>query len=136
MPWRKTWLPSKRVDVPDRVKAEVEAEAAALLDEHLRPRYVKRPRGKPRNIYAAELFTKWRGRHFTFVARYACPQRWAAGRSFDRGFARIGYEAGGTFELGYLRHNDKWWTVHTGLTLKKAIQQIRDCGTFHALGES
>jgi hypothetical protein len=36
----------------------------------------------------------------------------------------------GLYNLAYFRHTGKWWQIHTGVTLKDALEMIAEDGPF------
>jgi hypothetical protein len=104
-----TWAPSRRLKptVPQDVKAQVQQQAEESIEKHLKPEHVKPPPKKPRWNYLTGIHTKWH---------------------------RLEYTRDSIFNLAYLRHTGKWWEVHHGLTLDKALKTIRDHEMFHPPG--
>lgn len=101
-----------------------------LVEAHIKPTYVELPPKKPRFNYLADVYTKWRGRYYYFMARYATPGPDRIAPFFDIGFARLEYARTGRFHLAYFRHTGKWWQVYSDLTLDEALDLIRDGGIF------
>jgi hypothetical protein len=135
MAWGKgwTWAPDRRIKpkVPDDVKAEVQRRADELVEEYLRPHYVKRPPRNPRWNYLTGIHTKWRRSFFYFVADFASPGPNALSPTYEVPFTRLEYTSDGRFNLAYLRHTGKFWQVHEGLTLDQALVAVRREGAFH-----
>jgi hypothetical protein len=117
--------------VPKGVKDEVTTMAHQLVEGELKPAYVQPPPKKPRWNYIVDIFTKWRGRYFYLIARYACPGPNAISPFFEVGFARLEYLSNGHFNVAYMRHTGKWWEVRTDMTLAKALRTIRNEPIFH-----
>jgi hypothetical protein len=116
--------------VPDDIKAEVEAKPNELVETYLKPTYIKPPPKDRRWNYIIDLFTKWHRSFFYFCSTYACPGPNALSPTFESRFARMEYVGDGKFNLAYMRHNDKWWEVKQGLTVDQSIEAIRDGGIF------
>jgi hypothetical protein len=127
--WRQT--PQRPSRVPQAVKDEVCRRAQDLVDSALKPRHVKPAQKVPRYNYVVDIFTKWHGRFFYFVSRYACPGPNAISPFFDAGFARLEYLGSGLFGLAYMRHTGQWWQVYTDVSLNKALSVIRKDSLFH-----
>ena len=127
------WAPRKPTPppVPDDLRAEVEAKANALIENFLRPTFVKRPPKDKRWNYLTGISTKWHRSFFYFVGHYASPGPNALSPTFESKFARMEYAGDGRFNLAYFRHTGKWWEVYRGLTLNESIETIRDHGIFH-----
>ena len=128
-----TWGPSKRLKpaVPDDLKAEVAAKADELVATNLVPRFVKPPPKDPRWNYLTGIKTKWQGNFFYFIGEWASPGPNALSPGFESGFARLEYVGGGLFNLAYMRHTEKWWELHRGLSLAECLKTVRDEGHIH-----
>lgn len=117
------------VKVSPGLKAAVEASVAVLVAE-LRPRLVPPPPAEPKYNYPVDLFTRWHGRFFCVMMRYACPGPDALAPFFDVGFARLEFRGRDRFDLAYFRHTDEWAQIAEGLTLEECLQAIRDYPMF------
>jgi hypothetical protein len=126
----KTWVysPPKppKPPVPEDLKAEVDGKAQALVEEVLKPKIVKPPPEDQRWNYLMDIFTKWHRSYFYFCSTYACPGPHAISPTFESRFARMEYVGNGRFDLAYMRHTGQWWSVHTGLTVEKCLEIIRE----------
>lgn len=119
-----------KAKVPESLKAEV-TERAQVLIEEWRPIYIKEPPKSDLLNSMVDLYTKWRGSSFYFVAKYACSEPNAISPSFESNFTRMDYVGNGRFNLYYMRHTGKWWPVDTGLPLDAALDAIRKNGCYH-----
>jgi len=126
-----TWARAKPAKVPDALRSEVTEKAKALIEEHIRPEHVKPPPKNPRFNYVEDIFTKWHGRYFYFMAKYACPGPDRISPFFEIGFARLEYIGGNRFDLAYFRHTGKWWPVFSAMTLDDALDLVRSEGLFN-----
>ena len=130
----KTWgyAPKKSVqeEVPDDLKAEVEAQASELVEKVLKPTHVQPPPKEPTFNYIIDLWSKWHGSYFYFGATYACPGPNAISPTFEIKFARLEYIGGNAFAVAYLRHNDKWFVIYPRLTLDECLEAIGSGGPF------
>jgi hypothetical protein len=129
---RKQWVPvpAKASAVPNSLKRQISAKGNELIQSHLKPAFVQPPPKAPRYNYIVDLYTKWRGRYFYFMAKYASPGPNRIASFFEVGFARMEYAGMGRFHLSYFRHTDKWWQVYSGLTLDEAFHLIKEGGLF------
>jgi hypothetical protein len=131
---KRTWIYSPKKptppQVPDDIKAEVDAKANELVETYLKPMYIKPPPKDQRWNYIIDLFTRWHRSFFYFCSTYACPGPNALSPTFESRFARMEYVGDGKFNLAYMRHTDKWWEVNQGLTAKECLEMIRDGGIF------
>lgn len=116
----------KPAGVPLAVKTDLSARAQALVDSYTKPEHVKAPPSDPRYNYLVDISTKWHGRCFHFMSKYACPRPNAIPPFFEVGFARIEYHQGGRFGLAYMMHTGKWEQVHTNLDMDEALAAIRE----------
>lgn len=120
------WVRAKPSSVPQKVKDELNAKAAILVESELKPKHVKPPPPNSDHNYIVDISTKWRGRYFYFVSTYECPGPNAISPFFDCLFARLEYQGDGRFSLAYMRHTDQWWQVFTDLTIDEALKTIRE----------
>ena len=107
------------------------SKANTLIGEHIRPEHVKPPPKKPKSNYIEDIFTKWHGRYFYFMAKYASPSPNRISPSFEIGFARLEFIGDNRFDLAYFRHTGKWWSVLSGLTIDEALTLVRSDGLFN-----
>ena len=145
----KTWMlptPTQRTPkaaVSDRIKADLDAKAKKLVEDVLKPKYVKPPPMKPRFNYITDVWLKWIGSTLYFGTTYTCPGPTAISPSFEAKFARMehvdpsGQQAfgerhigSGRFALSYMRHNDKWWRLFSSLTADECLDAIENDGHF------
>ena len=131
---RKTWVfsPPKPPPppVPDDLKAEVERKAGALVEEFLKPQFIKPPPKNWRWNYIIDIHSKWHRSFFYFIATYRSRGPTAIRPTFEAPFTRLEYAGHRRFNLAYMRHTGKWWEVHQGLTLDKCLKTIREDSTF------
>jgi hypothetical protein len=121
-----TWAITKPSGVPAAVKDMLSARAHKLVDSELKPKHVQPPPRNPRFNYIIDLSTRWHGRFFYFVSKYASPGPNALSPFFEADFARLEYQRDGRFSLAYMRHTGQWWQVYTDLTLTQALNIIRE----------
>jgi hypothetical protein len=127
---REPWniRPSKRrAPVPATLTAEVETKARDLIQNVLKPRYVRPPQEDEQFNYITEIQAKWFRNNFYFVATYACPSAHAISPTFEAKFARMEPLGDGTFALYAMRHTGKEWVgVFDALTVDECLNAIRD----------
>jgi hypothetical protein len=124
------WAPAKPSAAPDAIKQEVSAKGDRLVRDHLKPTYVEPPPKKPQFNYLVDIYTRWRGRFFYFMAKYANPGPNRIAPFFEIGFSRLEYAGKDRFHLAYFRHTGKWWQVHSNIALDKALELIKEGGIF------
>jgi len=125
------WAPAKPKKVPDFLKRQVSAKANSLVEESLKPEHVKPPPKNPKFNYIVDIYTKWRGRFFCFLGKYATPSADRIAPFFEIGFARLEYAGKDRFHLAYFRHTGEWWQIRSDLSLDEALNCIKDGGSFH-----
>ncbi len=126
-----TWVKAKSSKVPDFLKHEVNEKAKMLVEKHIRPEHVKPPPKNPKFNYIVDIFTKWHGRYFYFMAKYACPGPNRIAPFFEIGFARLEFVGKNQFELAYLRHTGQWWLVFSDMILDEALDLVRSEALFN-----
>ena len=125
------WAKAKPSKVPDALKRGLSVKANALIEERIRPEHVKLPPKNPRFNYIKDIFTKWRGRYFYFMVKYASPAPDGISPFFEVGFARLEFIGDNRFDLAYFRHTGKWWPVFSGLTVDEALDLVISEGLFN-----
>jgi hypothetical protein len=103
----------------------------ALVDLELKPRHIAPPPDHYEFNYIVDITTKWHGRFFYFVSKYASPGPNAISPFFDLPFTRLEYRHNGRFNVAYMRHTGQWWTVYEDLTINGAMETIREQEMFH-----
>jgi hypothetical protein len=125
-PWEIRPQKKPKAKVPDALKAEVEARAAAQIQNVLKPRHVKTPARDERFNYIADIGARWYGNSFYFFSTYACPGPNALSPSFESKFARMEYLGHSTFALYFMRHTGEWVGLHDALTVDECLKAIED----------
>ena len=128
---RKTWVysPPKPV-VPDDLKAEVQTKAEALVEEFLKPQFIKPPPKNWRWNYIIDIHLKWHRSLFYFISTYRSRGPTAIKPTFESPFARLEHVGNRRFNLAYMRHTGRWWEVYQNLTLDQCLKIIREDPTF------
>jgi hypothetical protein len=124
----KVWMycPPKppKPKVPDGLKVELSTKAQQLIDDHLKPLHIKPPPKNPEFNYATELFTRWYQSYFYFCSIRTSVDQDAISPTFERRFARMGYEGDGKFNLSYMRYTGQWWEIYSGRTIDECLTLI------------
>jgi hypothetical protein len=71
----------------------------------------------------------WRGKAFYICARFRAPSRRPEDDSIVR-HTRMALTGFGRFELAYLRHTGRWFTIYRGLTAAACFEEIESNGIF------
>jgi hypothetical protein len=116
--------------VPDALKKEVQAKANELVEEMLKPRYIKPSPKKRKWNYPTDIWTKWHRSFFYFGSTWASPGPNRIAPTFEHRFARLEFVGGRRFNLAYFRHTEEWWTVHRNLTLDQCLKLVGEGGPF------
>lgn len=133
---QRTWVysPTPASSVPRSAKEGLTAAATEIVETVFKPEYLKPPPKDQRFNCIADIYVQWRGHCLLFRSRYVCPGPNAMSPFFESSFARIACMANGTFDVAYMRHTGKWWTVYMGLSQKEALATVRDEIIFHPSG--
>ncbi len=103
-------------------KAAIAAACERVIADSLKPRFVLDV--SPDSSGPLAIFGKWRGRKYSFVARY----RDDSGAEFDAAFARLDHVeeslAEVRFDVMWPRHTGQWWRLHSSVTLEEALRLI------------
>lgn len=116
--------------VPESLKAEVQAKADELIETQLKPKFIKPPPEDQRWNYIIDIWARWHRSFFHFGSTYASPGPNALSPTFESPFAWMEYVGDGKFNLAYLRHTGKCWEVYRGLTADECLKTIRDEAIF------
>lgn len=108
-------------------KAEIAEACGDFIAQRLKPRFLRESRPTEFN-YPVDILGKWRGSKYSFTTRYRSGFPGNLGEEFDAPFARLDHveeQLGDTlFDVMWRRHNDRWWRLHSSVTLNKALQLI------------
>lgn len=119
-----------KTPLPEITKIDLDAKAKKLVNEVLKPSYVKPPPKDARFNYITDVWTKWIGSTLYFGATFACPGPTAISPSFETRFARLEHVGGGRFILSYMRHTDKWFRLPGILTADECLEAVENDGHF------
>jgi len=112
--------------VPDLIKAQVKSRADALIENVLKPKYIKPPPKESDLNYLVDIFSKWHRSYFYFCSRYNCPGPRALSPFFEDNFARLEYVGPDLFNLSYKGHTGQWVEIYSGLSLKDCLSEIEE----------
>lgn len=131
---RKAWMirpeKSPKPSIPDALRTELEARAADLIENVLKPRHISPPEKDAKFNYIMDIGTKWYRNYFYFFSTYACPGPNAISPTFESKFVRMEYLGNGTFTLYFMRHTGEWVGIYHTLTLDQSMSAIRDDSWF------
>jgi len=130
---RYTWTPAKKksgIKVSGTLKNEAKAKTDSLIDNVLKPKYIKPPPENNDFNYIVDIFSKWHGGYFYLCSKYNCPSPNAMAPSFNSNFARLEYIGGDKFNLAYRRHTGKWFEISFDLLLEECLEEIENLPHF------
>jgi len=108
-------------------------ELAEKLIADWKKTYIKADPTKQKHNYLVDIYSKWRGNHFTIGGTYKCPSKTAMFPSFESGFAKLEYVGNDKFNLAFMRHTEKWWKTELALTVKECFDLIRQNEMYHPI---
>jgi hypothetical protein len=127
---RKAWMISPlkgpKPSVPASIKAELEAKAAALIENVLKPKHVLPPKKGEQFNHIIYIGTKWYSNNFYFISTYACPSPNAISPTFKSRFVRMEYLGGGKFALYFMRYTGEWVGMYDALSVDQSMKAIQD----------
>jgi hypothetical protein len=103
--WSATPPKKIKLTVPVSTQVMLKEKADKLIDDVIKPQYVKPAPTTDDYNYIADIHSKWYRNYFYFCATYNCPSPNAISPSFETKFARMEYVADNKFNLAYMRHN-------------------------------
>jgi hypothetical protein len=124
-PWNNR--PAKKTpSLTASIKAKVETEARALIDQVLKSKYVLPPANDQKSNYITDIGARWYRKHFYFFSVYTCPSPNAPSPTFEVKFARMEYLANDRFALYFMRHTGEWVGTYDELSLDECMKAIQD----------
>lgn len=122
-----------RPALPDEAeKREIVAACEAFIRDVLKPRFLPEIRPTQWN-YAVDIHGAWATGRYRFIQRYRSGWEDNRGEEFDAPFARIDRVGRDRFDIYWMRHTGKWWRVHVGVTLAKALRILETDEVLHPI---
>ncbi len=124
----RVWVRAKRL--PPEEKTAIATACERLIAGVLRPKFLPEIRPSQFN-YPVDIFGKWRGSSYSFIVRYRSGFPENAGEEFDSAYARLDHlpeYPDARFDIMWLRHTGRWWTLHSSVTLEEALHVIETDG--------
>lgn len=127
-----TWTArsTKLVPIDEAEKRAVVAACETFIRDILKPRFLPEIRPTEWN-FVIDIRGAWAGGRYRFMQRYRSGMKHNRGEEFDAPFARIDRVARNRFDIYWMRHTGKWWKLHTGVTLAKALRILETDGILH-----
>jgi hypothetical protein len=130
-PWDIHPRKNTRTPLPDSLRAEVRAKAAALIENVLKPKHIATHPEDERFNHIIDIRVEWYRNYFYFVSTYACPGPDALSPTFESKFARLEHLGDGKFALYAMRHTGKEWVgVLDALSVDECMKAIQDDAWF------
>ena len=104
------------------------ARCDALVRDVLRPRFLPEIRVSEQFNYCIDIRGSFRAGRYSFSQRYRSGFEDNRGEEFDRAFARIDRMGPDRFDIHWMRHTGKWWPLHRGVTLDRALHLMQTDG--------
>lgn len=117
-------------------KREIADRCDEFIAQKLKPRLL--PQIRPTDFnYPVDLFGRWRGNKYSFIARYRSGFPENKGEEFDAPLVRLDHvEEKLTdicFDVMWLRHTGRWFPLRQALTLDDALHFIETEEMLHLL---
>ena len=106
------------------MKDSVSEEGNILIANILKPLFIKPEKETYCSNQVFDIELKWRGNSLYFLAKYNSVGENAISPTFESKFARLVFMGDDKFNLSYMRHNDKWFELHTGLSSQNCFKAI------------
>jgi hypothetical protein len=127
---RKPWdiRPSKKSasSIPAVLKKEVEFKARDLINDVLKPKYVRPPEKDAKFNYISDIAGKWYRQFYYFISTYKCPHPDALEPTFEQKFARMEYIGDDKFALYFMRYTGEWVGIHDAMSVDESMESIQD----------
>ena len=115
---------AKKPKVSEDTKWMVIIKAQAIIDNHFKPNAIREVPPDYEWNYIVDIYGKWNRNYYYLISKYHCPGPNAISPSFEAKFTRLEYAGPNSYNLAFMRHNNKWAEVMVDLTLEDALQQI------------
>lgn len=119
------WAPAKPEPPDEAEKRRIIAACESLIRDFHLPRFLPVIRESELN-HCIGIHGAWAGGRYRFIQRYRVGSGPTRGEEFDAPFTRLDRVAPDRFDLYWMRHTGKWWPLHHGLTLDRALQCLRE----------
>jgi len=109
--------------VPALLRRQVDRWAETWLIAKFAPVLELRARDPGPFNYPIAVFSDWGGKAFYVNVRYRAQSR-RPEEDFVVRHTRMTLTGSGRFDLAYIRHTNKWFTVYRGLTADECFREI------------
>lgn len=130
MPRReKRWIRARPLTAEE--KDAIAATCERFIADTLKPRFLPVVRPTEFN-YPVDIFGRWRGRKYSFIARYRSGFPDNLGEEFDAAFTRFDHVeehlAGTVFDVMWHRHTGQWFRLYAAVALDEALHLVSTNG--------
>jgi hypothetical protein len=119
-------LKKPKTPLPDSLKEEVEAKAADLIENVLKPKHLLPPPKDGQSNHIIDIGAKWYRKSFYFYSTYQCPGPNALLPSFEEKFAKMEYVGFARFALYFMRYTGEWVGLYDALSVDESLKAIQD----------
>ncbi|MDX2256469.1 MAG: hypothetical protein NW214_13225 [Pseudanabaenaceae cyanobacterium bins.39] len=131
---KKKWvyiLPkAKKPQVPVDAKEQITAQCQQLIDSEFKPRYIDL-NPQDNRLIITDIYGKWYRSFYYFCNKCYFNSPTLSTETIETKFTRLEYTAPDKFNLAYMRHTGQWWEIRTGISLKNALEEIKNNPILH-----
>ena len=118
--------------ITDYEKDRIKNQCQPLL-EKFKSEYISINPNKEFN-YLVDIYLKWHRDSFYFCEKYKTASTNSIADAFEEKFVRLKMIYKDNFDISYMRHTGKWFTIGFGLTLNECLEMVEDTPTLHPTG--
>ena len=132
---RKVWVftPPKATFTSEKKELYL-AKLEAFLATEVRPHIKAPPATNPHRFnYRTGVSTRAKSRFLYITAQWASPHPKAISETFETNEFRFEFVGNDRFDVAYMRHTEKFFTISTDLSFEEALERIRTMPHFTLL---
>jgi len=84
--------------------------------------------------YLVDIYIKWHRDNLYFCEKYKSESPNRIADEFEEKFVRLKIINRYKFDISYMRHTGRWFSIASGLTLNECLEMIEDTPTLHPIG--
>ena len=84
--------------------------------------------------YLVDIYIKWYRDNLYFCEKYKSESPNRIVDEFEEKFVRLKITNKDKFDISYMRHTGKWFSIAFGLTLNECLKMIENTPTLHPIG--
>jgi len=134
MPNKKQWIYSpakpKKPQVPATEKELITEQCQQLINSEFKPRYINPNPAKNQRIIT-DIYGKWYRSFYYLCCIYRFDTATPSNEDIEEKFTRLEHIDENKFNLAYMRHTGQWWEIRTGISLKRALEEIKNNAILH-----